>query len=199
MKALILETSTEKSCLLFVSSKGKCESRELPGGPALSKTLGLEVKKLLPPERHPVDKIFVGQGPGSYTGIRVGAALAKGLGFGWKVPVYGFCSLKVFTPDQTGPFAILVDAKMGGFYLLLGERSNSSIQYEEPELISEQSLEPLLKSVPTIVSPHPLLIKARVSKLHILESHPNFDLMASWAFSPAFETPLELVYPHQKH
>jgi tRNA threonylcarbamoyladenosine biosynthesis protein TsaB len=39
------------------------------------------------------DRIWVDCGPGSFTGIRVGIAAARGLGFGWGVPVHGFSSM----------------------------------------------------------------------------------------------------------
>ncbi len=39
------------------------------------------------------DAILVDVGPGSFTGIRVGVAAAKALGFGWGVPVHGFASM----------------------------------------------------------------------------------------------------------
>ena len=39
------------------------------------------------------DAIWVDCGPGSFTGIRVGVAAARALGFGWGVPVAGFSSL----------------------------------------------------------------------------------------------------------
>ena len=39
------------------------------------------------------DEIWVDCGPGSFTGIRVGIAAARGLGFGWGVPVHGFSSM----------------------------------------------------------------------------------------------------------
>lgn len=39
------------------------------------------------------DRIVVGCGPGSFTGVRIGIAAARGLGLGWGVPVKGVSSL----------------------------------------------------------------------------------------------------------
>jgi tRNA threonylcarbamoyl adenosine modification protein YeaZ len=43
-------------------------------------------------ERRPAS-ILVDCGPGSFTGVRVGLAAARGLGLGWGVPVAGYSSL----------------------------------------------------------------------------------------------------------
>ncbi len=45
------------------------------------------------PDGGRADAILVDCGPGSFTGIRVGIAAARGLGLGWGVPVQGFSSL----------------------------------------------------------------------------------------------------------
>lgn len=45
------------------------------------------------------DEIWVDCGPGSFTGIRVGIAAARGLGFGWSVPVHGFSSMALIAAD----------------------------------------------------------------------------------------------------
>lgn len=39
------------------------------------------------------DEVLVGCGPGSFTGVRIAIAAARGLGLGWGVPVYGVSSL----------------------------------------------------------------------------------------------------------
>ncbi len=39
------------------------------------------------------DEIWVDCGPGSFTGIRVGIAAARALGFGWGIPVRGYSSM----------------------------------------------------------------------------------------------------------
>lgn len=42
------------------------------------------------PDGGRADHIFVDVGPGSFTGVRVGVAAARALGFAWGVPVHGF-------------------------------------------------------------------------------------------------------------
>ncbi len=51
------------------------------------------------PDGGRADEIWVDCGPGSFTGIRVGIAAARGLGFGWGVPVHGFSSMALIAAD----------------------------------------------------------------------------------------------------
>ena len=44
------------------------------------------------PDGGRADRIAVDCGPGSFTGVRVGIAAARGLALGWGVPVHGFTS-----------------------------------------------------------------------------------------------------------
>ncbi len=180
MRILILETSTEKGVILFSEKGSPLAFKAIPGGPELSKTLALQVKNLIGDEKP--DLIAVGVGPGSYTGLRVAAALAKALSYGWKIPLFGFCSLEAF-----GPPPVLVDARMGGFYALLDR---------EPLLLSPT--DPKLQTLKEIRSPHPELIQKRLPSTPIFsETTPDPNTLANLVWRQFLERgagPLELNY-----
>lgn len=71
--------------------------------------------------------IGVGVGPGSYTGVRVGLATAKGLARAWGVPLGGASTLAALglaglRPGETGVAAL--DARRGNVYAALFRRPN---------------------------------------------------------------------------
>lgn len=70
-----------------------------------------------------LDAIVFSAGPGSFTGIRLAAAVAKSLGYAASVPVLGVSSLAVMAQacyrqtDLEGVYLVVRDAKMGEYYL----------------------------------------------------------------------------------
>jgi tRNA threonylcarbamoyladenosine biosynthesis protein TsaB len=137
MQGLIIDTSSNRSFLLLAQNGRVLAFLPMDGGGQLSKNLGIELQRLL--HQNPsfqADFVAVGTGPGSFTGVRVGAAMAKALAFGWGVPIVGFCSLSAFAPDAPGPFAILIDARSCGLYCLEGRRSDAGLQFDSPRLIA---------------------------------------------------------------
>ncbi len=195
MKGFILDTSSNRSFLLL-SIEGKPVAYEpLEGGEKLSKDLGARVKKFLPT---PPDFIAVGTGPGSYTGIRVGAAMAKALAFGWQIPIFGFHSLEIFAPTDTSisTCAILTDAKMGGLYCQKGRKIEGNWIFEPPERLAVIDA-PSLLSGTSLFSPHSSDILKRASfPQGILDSEPNQAYLAALPYSearPSLE-PLSLAY-----
>ena len=69
-----------------------------------------------------VDKIFVTNGPGSFTGIRVGITVAKTISWGLNIPVYPISTLEYLASISTNYNKIIsiIDARRGnvfaGFY-----------------------------------------------------------------------------------
>jgi tRNA threonylcarbamoyladenosine biosynthesis protein TsaB len=70
-----------------------------------------------------IDRIAVTVGPGSFTGLRVGLAFAKGLALALDRPCVGVGTLEALAAslEAGGPAAIVVDAGRGQVYLQLFE------------------------------------------------------------------------------
>lgn len=68
-----------------------------------------------------LDRIAVGIGPGSFTGIRVGMALAQGIALGIDVPLFGVGSLRAMAraapDDDPRPRVALLDARQSELFL----------------------------------------------------------------------------------
>jgi tRNA threonylcarbamoyladenosine biosynthesis protein TsaB len=68
-----------------------------------------------------LDRIGVTVGPGSFTGLRVGLAFAKGLAFALRRPCVGVGTLEALAAglDDAGPRAAVIDAGRGRVYVQL--------------------------------------------------------------------------------
>lgn len=64
-----------------------------------------------------LDRVGVTVGPGSFTGLRVGLAFAKGLGVALDRPVVGVGALAAMGAGTTGFAAVAVDARRDQIYL----------------------------------------------------------------------------------
>ena len=64
-----------------------------------------------------LDRIGVTVGPGSFTGLRVGLAFAKGLAAALAIPAVGVGSLEALAEPERGNVVAVLDAKRGQVYL----------------------------------------------------------------------------------
>ncbi len=79
----------------------------------------IEVIKKRVPNPEEIDGIGVSIGPGSFTGLRIGIATAKGLGMGLKKPVVGVSTLDAFVagiPFAQHKITPILDARSGNVY-----------------------------------------------------------------------------------
>lgn len=89
-----------------------------------------------------LDALAVGQGPGSFTGLRIGAGVAQGLAYGAKCPMLGVSSLAALTIQAvkqkkiSGKVLAAIDARMNEVYWALYNIQSDNIA-DELELVSE--------------------------------------------------------------
>jgi tRNA threonylcarbamoyl adenosine modification protein YeaZ len=99
-------------------------------------------------------RILVDVGPGSFTGVRVGVAAARALGFAWGVPVAGYVCLDLVAAmartrlDPAGPFAVVMIGGHGELFWARGDTAS-----EEPMEIRSTPIAELARTldVPLLV------------------------------------------------
>lgn len=77
-------------------------------------------------ERTEIGAVIVTTGPGSFTGVRVGMAVALGFAEGLGVPAFGLDTLRALAlacPQGVGRVAAVIDAKRGEIYAALYRKS----------------------------------------------------------------------------
>lgn len=194
MRILIIESATEKGAVVLSQGGQPIAFKFLPGGPALSRCLAFEVAQILEKHHFRPERVAIGLGPGSFTGIRVGAALGLSLAYGWEVPTTGVGSLQGFAPPVSGSFAIFADARSAGFYTLLGRREEDNIFFEVPQLLRVEQAQEVVQAVQSLASPHPKLIQNRLKGgENWFETSPNPSLLAQLV-SENPNAPVELIY-----
>ncbi|MEO5493803.1 MAG: tRNA (adenosine(37)-N6)-threonylcarbamoyltransferase complex dimerization subunit type 1 TsaB [Sphingomonas sp.] len=90
-RTLVIETATAACSVALIEGGRVVAATHEVVGRGHAERLVPMIAEL--PEGGRADAILVDVGPGSFTGIRVGVAAARGLGLGWGVPVMGYSSL----------------------------------------------------------------------------------------------------------
>ncbi|MCL2760667.1 MAG: tRNA (adenosine(37)-N6)-threonylcarbamoyltransferase complex dimerization subunit type 1 TsaB [Desulfuromonadales bacterium] len=143
MKILTIDTSTDVGSVAVTADKKLLYEELFPGGVSttdrLASSVNIALKQL---SINPVnlDYIGVATGPGSFTGIRVGIAFAKGLSYSTGVPVAGFSSLELLAMNGVPsyiPICPMADARKKEVYTALYRYDNCLIK-----VLSEQAADP---------------------------------------------------------
>lgn len=147
MNILFLETSS-KNCSVAISQGEKllCLCEEVSQNYKHSEELHVFVQWALEGAKlkiQDIDAVCLGKGPGSYTGIRIGASSAKGFCFGLNIPLVAVDSLNALaTPffQKDYDFIIpLVDARRMEVYCKVFDGSGKEIHATEAMILDENS------------------------------------------------------------
>ena len=80
------------------------------------------------------ERVLVGCGPGSFTGLRVGIAAAQGLAIGWDVPVAGLSSLALLAAEVDGDQEVASAMKGGHGELFVQQFEAGTLRPSSPLL-----------------------------------------------------------------
>ncbi len=156
---LHIETSTEV-CSVAVSQDGaSIFSQEDFKGPSHATTLGVFVDEALSfADSHaiPVDAVAVSSGPGSYTGLRIGVSMAKGICYAKDIPLIGLPTLEVMCvpvllfrdlPDDA-LLCPMIDARRMEVYAAVYDRALRPLRPTSADIVDEHSYAEFLADRP---------------------------------------------------
>lgn len=130
MNLLAIETSTEACSVALVHGEDLIARSE--HAPRRHAELALPMADALLAEaglgRHALDAIAVGRGPGAFTGVRLGVALAQGMALALDrpvVPVSSLAALALEAPQDDAAILAVIDARMGEVYAACYRRDDA--------------------------------------------------------------------------
>ena len=190
---LNIETSTDV-CSVSVSQDGACIfSQEDHEGPNHAVKLGTFVDEALSfADSHaiPLDAVAVSCGPGSYTGLRIGASMAKGICFGHDlkliaVPTLELMAVPVLLREEVEEGALLcpmIDARRMEVYSAVYDRALHEVRGIQADVVDAETYREYLDRGPVY------FFGNGAEKCMEVINHPNARLikgvepLAKWMF-----------------
>ena len=200
---LHIETST-KACSVALSENGSLifhqEDLEGPNHAIVCGVFVDEALSFANSHAIPVDAVAVSEGPGSYTGLRIGVSLAKGVCYGRDLPLLSVPTLKLLcVPVLLGKEELpedallipMIDARRMEVYSAVYDRSLREVRAIGADIVTADTYLPFLAE-------HPVYFFGNgAAKCQSVIQHPNAHFiegivpLAKWMF-PLAERALHL-------
>lgn len=193
--ALILNIDTTTNvCSAALAQDGKTIDIRESDEQHHSQLLGVYVDELL--KKHKINAsdlsaVAVSMGPGSYTGLRIGVSLAKGLCFGADIPLIAVDTLRglaLSVAEQTERNSLLcpmLDARRMEVYTAMYQRNGDNVFHTRAEIITPESFAAYINSQPVY------FMGNGSDKIHdILTPHANVHFIPGIKTSAAYMAPL---------
>lgn len=163
---LNLESSTEV-CSVSLSENGKMiDLIENDEGQNHARLLSVYADQLIRKNETSfakLDAIAISKGPGSYTGLRIGVSLAKGICYANKIPLIAISPLKAMSDyirsnskkyeidlKNSPLFCPMIDARRMEVYTALFDSNNQEIEPVSAKIINEHSFSQYLAKYPLV-------------------------------------------------
>lgn len=153
---LLIETSTEACSVALSEGDTLLAQRSIKEPKAHARLLAPFVTEVLAEAKLSLsdcDAIAVSEGPGSYTGLRVGVSTAKGLCYGSQLPLIGIGTLHILAeaalqhlasenidPTQTSIRILpMIDARRMEVYTAAFDGQGQALEEAHPVILNEES------------------------------------------------------------
>lgn len=156
---LSIETSTDV-CSVAMSENGQCIFKdEDHSGPNHAVSLGVFVDEALSfTDNHaiPLGAVAVSQGPGSYTGLRIGVSMAKGICYGRDVPLLAVPTLEVMAVpvllnheiEEDALLCPMIDARRMEVYSAIYDRALKPLRETRADVVDGDTYREFLDNHP---------------------------------------------------
>lgn len=201
---LHIDTSTSACSVALSQDTQVIYSDEDTQGPNHNVLLGVFVDQALSfADSHaiPVDAVAVSSGPGSYTGLRIGVSMAKGVAYGLGVPLIAVPTLKLLAtpvllyneelPDEA-LLCPMIDARRMEVYCALYDRALHERRPVEADVVTADTFLPFLEQGPVY------FFGNGAAKCKAVLVHPNAHFIDDVVPRARYLAPLaELAYHRQ--
>ena len=194
---LNLETATT-NCSVSISRNGVLLGirEENTASYSHSEQLHLFIEQLLSTASlsvNDLDAIAVSQGPGSYTGLRIGVSAAKGLSFSLDVPLIAVSTLESLAHQlkvSSGYIIPLLDARRMEVYSAVFDHAYNMVRPVDAEIITSEAFKEYVQKDKVY------LLGNGAPKCREILQHPNFSFAP--AMVPSAKEMSQLSYQKYK-
>ena len=194
---LMIETSTE-CCSVALSRGARILSSRVDETPrqqsAMLAPYIADVLREAGLQASDLDAVAVSEGPGSYTGLRVGVSTAKGICFGAGKPLIGIDTLQILAlqanaaalPGENARFrhiVSMIDARRMEVYAAIFDGQARKVGKTEPVILTADSFQEELRQGPV------LFIGTGAAKFRALCPHPNASFQPCFPLAEAMLAP----------
>lgn len=159
---LSIETSTNVCSVAVAQDNHVIFHNEDFDGPSHNVQCGVFVSEALSfAESHaiPLDAVAVSEGPGSYTGLRIGVSMAKGVAYGRNVPLIAIPTLQLMCVPvllyheeipENSLLVPMIDARRMEVYSAIFDRSLKEIRSTQPDIVNAETYAEQLERGPVV-------------------------------------------------
>ncbi|MFA5604226.1 MAG: tRNA (adenosine(37)-N6)-threonylcarbamoyltransferase complex dimerization subunit type 1 TsaB [Bacilli bacterium] len=196
MKYLFLDTSSFYINIAIISDEKIIYSKSELNSPKLSESIFIFIEEAFDKSKikaTDLDKIFIVNGPGSFTGVRVGVTIAKTMAWSLKIPVVPLSTLELYATTKIEEKYLIPFIKDRNDYLYAGVYDNLLNNYMEDRFLHiTELLESLDKTRQYIFVGHDELktnfdvMKPELDILKIINKHLDDDIINPHYVNPNY-------------